>query len=52
MPVEIKELIIKVRVEDSTKKNDTSINTKSLKNDIMKEVRHEMQKQLRKLGER
>lgn len=52
MPVEIKELVIKLRVEESTKKKTESIDKKALKADLLKEVRKEVRQQLRLIDER
>ena len=51
MSIEIKELIIKVKVEETSKKN-SDIDVKALKSDIIKEVRKEVRKELKKIDER
>lgn len=51
MSIEIKELIIKVKVEEASKKT-SDINIKSLKSDIIKEVRKEVRKEIKKIDER
>ena len=51
MSIEIKELIIKVKVDESSKKS-SDIDIKALKSDIIREVRKEVRKEIKKMDER
>jgi hypothetical protein len=52
MPVEIKELVIKLKVEENNRPKAAAIDKKALKEDIAVQVRQEVQKQLKKMDER
>jgi hypothetical protein len=52
MPTEIKELVIKVKIEDSDTGGHNRIDFEQLKTGILKECRKEIKRQLRKSKER
>lgn len=52
MPVEIKELIIKMRVEEQKNTQQPKVDVKALQSQIALQVREEVQKQLKRLDER
>jgi hypothetical protein len=52
MPIEIRELIIKVKVDESTKSNVNDIDISDLKNSLLKECKREIKLQLKKSKER
>lgn len=52
MPVEIKELVIKLKVEEQTRPKTAAIDQRALRADIASQVRQEVKKQLKKMDER
>jgi len=52
MPVEIKELVIKLKVEESRNTSNAPVDRKALQAEIAIQVKREVQKQLKKIDER
>lgn len=52
MAIEIRELIVRIRVEDIAPTNQNLANTAKLKEDILKECKREIKRELNKKNER
>jgi hypothetical protein len=52
MPIEIKELIIKMKVEETPTGNTNSVDLAALKSELLEEVKREVKKQLSTREER
>lgn len=52
MAIEIRELVIKVKIEEPLNKTSYSINTHQMKQEILKECKKEIKKQFSRFRER
>ncbi|MGY8950290.1 MAG: DUF5908 family protein [Flavobacteriales bacterium] len=52
MAIEIRELVIKVKIEDSQNKSSDQIDVSKMKQSILKECQREIKKQLKQSKER
>ncbi len=52
MAIEIRELVIRVRVEESEKKGISEVNTEKLKREILRECRRAIKTEFEKRNER
>tara|TARA_B100000508_G_C11464734_1_gene281073 strand:+ start:7121 stop:7279 length:159 start_codon:yes stop_codon:yes gene_type:complete len=52
MAIEIRELVIRVKVQDSPKSKSDNIDVRKIKQDILKECRREIKKELNRMNER
>ena len=52
MPIEIRELVIKVRIEEDLNKPSEQVDMSKMKQSILKECKKEIERQLRRSKER